>query len=60
MELDEVPLEELAVYVKAEGPLLERKFAALACQATQVMPLIEASGEELYAHLISEEFFRDP
>jgi len=47
------------VYVKAEGPLLERKFAALACQATQVLPLIEASGEELYAHLISEEFFRN-
>jgi LmbE family N-acetylglucosaminyl deacetylase len=59
MELEEVPRHELAVYVKAEGPLLERKFAALACQATQVLPLIEASGEELYALLISEEFFRN-
>jgi LmbE family N-acetylglucosaminyl deacetylase len=60
MELDEVPFESLALYVKAEGPVLERKFAALACQATQVAPLIEASGEDLYAHLIAEEFFRTP
>ena len=58
MELEEVRLEELAVYVKAEGALLERKLAALASQATQTAPFIEASGEETYARLIAEEFFR--
>ena len=58
MELEELPFEELAVYVKAEGALLERKVAALACQATQVTPFIEATGEATYARLVAEEFFR--
>jgi LmbE family N-acetylglucosaminyl deacetylase len=60
MELEGVPAASLALYVKAEGALLERKFAALACQATQVGPFIEAYGEAFYTHLVAEEFFRTP
>jgi LmbE family N-acetylglucosaminyl deacetylase len=60
LELEEVAAAELALYFKAEGPLLERKFAALACQVTQVGPFIEAAGEETYAALVAEEFFRTP
>jgi LmbE family N-acetylglucosaminyl deacetylase len=60
MRPEELPLAELALYFKAEGALLERKLAALACQASQTTPFIEAYGEGMYRKLIAEEFFRSP
>ena len=60
MQPEEMAREDLALYFRAEGALLERKLAALACQASQTGPFIDAYGEAMYRQLIAEEFFRSP
>ena len=60
MQPEEMAREDLALYFRAEGDLLERKLAALACQASQTGPFIAAYGEAMYRQLIAEEFFRSP
>lgn len=51
--------DALAVWFRAEGPLLERKVAALRCQASQIEPLATAVGEVAFRDLVADEFFRE-
>jgi LmbE family N-acetylglucosaminyl deacetylase len=52
------PPEEVSLYLRAEGDLLDRKTRALTHQASQTQPLITAIGEGAYRALIAEEAFR--
>jgi LmbE family N-acetylglucosaminyl deacetylase len=54
------PASELAFQIRLEGTQLERKYKALLCQPSQVEPLLNAMGEELYCDLLADEFFRLP
>ncbi len=55
-----VPREELAVWFRAEGDLLDRKVRALRAQASQVEPLVEQVGVEAFAAQAADEFYREP
>lgn len=55
-----VPEDELALWFVAEGPLLERKVAALLAQESQVAPLVAMAGVDAYTSLIRDEFYRAP
>jgi LmbE family N-acetylglucosaminyl deacetylase len=52
-----VPVEKLAVRLVADGPLLDRKHAALCAMHTQIAPSLAALGEELFRELNAEEAF---
>jgi LmbE family N-acetylglucosaminyl deacetylase len=53
------PREELAVFVQLEGELLDLKYRAMLCQQSQIGPLINAGGPELFRRLLADEAFRD-
>ena len=55
-----VPHEELAVWFRAEGDLLDRKVRALRAQASQVEPLVQQFGVEAFAVQAADEFYREP
>lgn len=55
-----VPPEELAVWFRAEGDLLDRKVRALRAQASQVEPLVLQFGVEAFAVQAADEFYREP
>jgi len=55
-----VPSEELAVWFRAEGDLLDRKVRALRAQASQVEPLVQQFGVEAFAVQAADEFYREP
>ena len=55
-----VPPEELAVWFRAEGDLLDRKVRALRAQASQVEPLVQQFGVEAFAVQAADEFYREP
>jgi hypothetical protein len=50
----------LAVHVALDGDLLDRKVAALLCQESQVSPLVDDYGMEVFDPLMRDEFFRAP
>jgi LmbE family N-acetylglucosaminyl deacetylase len=52
-----VPVEKLAVRLVADGPLLDRKHAALCAMHTQIAPSLAALGEVLFRELNAEEAF---
>ena len=52
--------DELAVWFRAEGDLLDRKVRALRAQASQVEPLVQQFGVEAFADQIADEFYREP
>jgi LmbE family N-acetylglucosaminyl deacetylase len=52
--------DELAVWFRAEGDLLDRKVRALRAQASQVEPLVQQVGVEAYARVAADEFYREP
>jgi hypothetical protein len=52
--------DELAVRFVADDALVDRKLAALQCQASQVEPLVRQAGVDLYRELLREESFRAP
>jgi len=54
------PVSELAFHGRFEGPELERKYKAMLSQPSQVGPLLEAMGEDLYCHFLIDEYFRLP
>jgi LmbE family N-acetylglucosaminyl deacetylase len=58
MPLPVTPRDELAVWLVLETPLLDRKVAALRCQASQVSGLAAEVGDETFARLNAEESFR--
>ena len=52
------PVEELAIWARAEGDLLDLKEQAMLAQASQVGVLRDAVGPEMYRELLREEAFR--
>jgi LmbE family N-acetylglucosaminyl deacetylase len=55
-----IPVEQLELRFLPEGTLLERKIDALACQASQIGPLIEQVGRAEFARLTRDELYRAP
>lgn len=55
-----ISADELAVRFVADDVLVDRKLAALQCQASQVEPLVRQAGVDLYRELLREETFRAP
>lgn len=60
VETPTTPFEDLVLYFNADDGLADRKVRALRCQASQVEPLVEMTGLEVYRDLVREEFFRAP
>lgn len=60
MRPEEVPRDELEVFLEVRGPLLDRKVAALLAQESQLGPLVAAWGIEALRRNASEEAFRTP
>jgi hypothetical protein len=54
------PADELALWYVAEGDMLDRKVRALRSQASQIEPLVEMVGVEVFAETVRDEFFRPP
>jgi LmbE family N-acetylglucosaminyl deacetylase len=54
------PLAELELHLELSGPWLDRKVAALRCQATQTAPIETAMGEDLFRRWVAVESFVDP
>jgi LmbE family N-acetylglucosaminyl deacetylase len=52
-----VSARELAVHLRLDGALLDRKLAALRALATQTRPVIDILGDDLYASWVAEECF---
>jgi LmbE family N-acetylglucosaminyl deacetylase len=55
-----VSADELAVRFCADDEIADRKVAALRAQASQVEPLVQEAGVDLYRELMRAEFYRDP
>jgi LmbE family N-acetylglucosaminyl deacetylase len=63
MMTDDPPLvhgvDQLAVRAELTGELLDMKYRAMMCQASQVGPLLELAGPDTFRALLAEEAFRD-
>jgi LmbE family N-acetylglucosaminyl deacetylase len=63
MMADREPLvhtaDELAVLARLDGELLDMKYRAMLWQRSQIEPLLNAGGPDLYRRLLAEEAFRD-
>ena len=63
MMTDDPPLvhrvDQLAVRAELTGELLDMKYRAMMCQASQVGPLLELAGADTFRALLAEESFRD-
>jgi LmbE family N-acetylglucosaminyl deacetylase len=53
------PVEQLAVYARVEGELLDMKYRAMLCQQSQIGPLMDAGGPETFRRMLVDEPFRD-
>jgi LmbE family N-acetylglucosaminyl deacetylase len=60
VELPARPRDELAVYARFDGELLDLKERAMCAQASQVLELRAQVGPELYRDILREEAFRLP
>jgi LmbE family N-acetylglucosaminyl deacetylase len=56
----ETPAEDLVILEDLTGDLLETKLRALMSMPSQVMPLVDAVGEETYRAAMAQEAFRTP
>ena len=54
------PVDELALWFVADDALAERKARALRHQVSQVGPLVEQAGADVFVELVREESFRAP
>jgi LmbE family N-acetylglucosaminyl deacetylase len=53
-------VDELSIHFVLEGELLDMKYRAMMCQASQVGPLLSLAGPQRYRELLAEEAFRTP
>lgn len=53
------PIEDLALRIELSGRWLDRKVAALRCQATQTAPIEAAIGEDLFREWVAVESFAE-
>ena len=60
MEPEAVEESELAVWFSCDERLLPRKVAALRAQVSQIESIAVATGPDLFAALVRDEFFRAP
>jgi LmbE family N-acetylglucosaminyl deacetylase len=54
-----ISTEEMAVWLRCDGDLLDRKMRALRAQSSQIEPLISQYGLEWFHELVRDEFFRE-
>jgi LmbE family N-acetylglucosaminyl deacetylase len=54
------PVDELSVYLRLEGDLLEAKLRAIRSMTSQVEPLVAGLGEDFFREGMVEEAFRRP
>lgn len=54
-----IPADELAVHLRLEGPLLDRKLTALRAMATQTSDLLARLDPAIYAEQVAEECYID-
>jgi LmbE family N-acetylglucosaminyl deacetylase len=54
------PIDELAVRFVADDGLVDRKLAALLCQASQTERIVQQAGVEEYRELLRAEYYRAP
>jgi LmbE family N-acetylglucosaminyl deacetylase len=54
------PANELALYFNPDDELAERKATALRRQVSQIEPLVQQAGADVFRELVREEFFRLP
>jgi len=63
MMTDDEPLvharDQLSVHVRLEGEPLEQKVRAMLCQQSQLGPMLDLTGPEMFRALLAEESFRD-
>ena len=52
--------EDLAVWLRLEGPALDRKVRALRAQASQIEGLVRSVGLEAYTRQVADEFYVEP
>jgi LmbE family N-acetylglucosaminyl deacetylase len=57
-KLPVTPLDDLSIRVDLDGVELDRKFSAMLAQISQVSPMLDVFGAELYREAIAEEVFR--
>jgi LmbE family N-acetylglucosaminyl deacetylase len=60
LEPEMLPTDELAVWFTCDDDLTTRKVAALRAQASQVEPVVDLLGLDVFIAFVREEFFRDP
>lgn len=60
LEPEAVAHDELAVWFTCDDALLDRKVRAMRAQASQIEPIVQDAGLELFAEMVREEFFRLP
>jgi LmbE family N-acetylglucosaminyl deacetylase len=60
MELPSTDPDDLAIWMRLDDGLLDRKVRALRSQASQVDGLVERVGEAAYRDMARDEFFRAP
>jgi LmbE family N-acetylglucosaminyl deacetylase len=54
-----IPADELALHLRLDGPLLDRKLTALRAMATQTSDLLASLDPAIYAEQVAEECFVD-
>jgi LmbE family N-acetylglucosaminyl deacetylase len=63
MMADQPPLvhtrDQLSIHTVLDGELLDMKYRAMTCQASQIGPILAIAGPERYRALLAEEAFRD-
>jgi LmbE family N-acetylglucosaminyl deacetylase len=60
LEPEAFDADALAVHFTCDDALVERKVQALRAQQSQVEPIIQLTGSQMYREMVREEFFREP
>ena len=60
LEPESIEDDDLAVWFTCDDDLTTRKVAALRAQASQVEPVVDLLGLDVFTAFVREEFFRDP
>lgn len=60
MRPEETPTEEMAVWLRCAGAMLDRKVRALRSQHSQIEPLYALTGPDAFRDMVRDEYFREP
>jgi LmbE family N-acetylglucosaminyl deacetylase len=53
------PVDQLSIYAVLDGDALDQKYRAMMHQESQITPLLEVGGPDLFRELLAQEAFRD-